>query len=84
MEWQLQNTLQNTAKDIVPDKQETDLIGCMKDLMLGQSPDMTTMTDKPVPPPEVPTTKDEISEDDPMIPYSRMEEEARLQCEEEK
>ena len=36
LEQQLQNALQDTTQDTVSDKQETDLINSMQDLMLEQ------------------------------------------------
>ena len=85
LEQQLQNTLQDTAQDIVPDKQEMDLINGMQDLTLEQDQNTAVTTDILVPPPDVPKRKhEEAKEGKPTIMYNMTDQEVRLQHEEEK
>ena len=89
LEQRLQNALQDrtqdTTQDAVPDKQETDLINCMQDLMLKRDQNMINTTDISVPPLDTPEMKHkEAKENDPIMMYNMTNWEARLQCEEEK
>ena len=93
LEQQLQNALQDTTQDTtkdttqgtVADKQETDLINGMQDLMLKQDQNTTNTTDILAPPPVMPVTKHgEPKEDNPTMMYNMTDQEVRLQHEVEK
>ena len=54
-------------------------------MTLDQKPDMQNKTDIPVPPPDTPKVKyKELRKDDPTTTYSMINQEVRLQHEEEK
>ena len=96
LEKQIQKMLQDRAQDIpqdttlniTTDKQETDLVNGIQDLMLESQLDAQNLTDVLAPPPDVPEVKSE-EEDGTSRPattlmYEMTDQEIQLQREEEK
>ena len=52
-----QDIPQDTTHNITTDKQETDLVNIIQDLMLESKSDAQNSTDVPAPPPDVPEVK---------------------------
>ena len=84
-EQQLQKTLQDMTQDVVPDKQEMDLINRMQDLTLEQNQDMQNKTDILAPPLDMPEVKhEETGKDELTTMYNMTNQEVRLHHKEEK
>ena len=96
LEKQIQKTLQDRAQDmpqdtthnITTDKQETDLVNSIQDLMLESKSDAQNLIDVLAPPPDMPEVKSE-GEDGTSRPtmtptYEMTDQEIQLQKEEEK
>ena len=96
LEKQIQKTLQDRAQDIPQDmihddtidKQETDLVNGIQDLMLESKSDIQNLTDVLAPPLDVPEAKskreDEASRPTMTLMYEMMAQEIQVQKEEEK
>ena len=83
-----QDTPQDTTLDITTDKQETNLVNGIQDLMLESKSDVQNLTDIPAPPPDMPEVKSK-GEDGTSRPtmapmYEITDQEIQLQKEEEK
>ena len=74
--------------DITTDKQETDLVNSIQDLMLEPKSDIQNSTDVPAPLPDVPDVKtegeDKTNRPTTTLMYEMMAQEIQLQKEEEK
>ena len=74
--------------NVTTDKQETDLVNGIQDLMLESQLDAQTLIDVPAPPPDVPEVKskgeDGTSRPTTTLMYEMTDQEIQLQKEEEK